>query len=347
MPAPNQGRLNIREVARRAGVSHMTVSRVINGSVNISPKTRAHVQSVLDELGFHPNAMARSLAQGRSGQVGLLIESSSHYGPMSTLRAMDVAARGDGYASLSFTVKSGSAEEMREGLASLTAHDVAGLAIITSRVKTLAWLSGLTLPRATVLLGSPPLDPDDPVERSDLGRVWIDQGRGSRLAVEHLIAAGHRVIGHLAGPADWFDAQWRRATWESCLNEAGLVIPPVATGDWHAQSGFDAADELLRIPDLTAVFAANDQMALGLVHGLSLRGVRVPEDISVVGFDDQPDSGHFLPPLTTVDQDFESLGEGGIAALLTQIDGAGGGVRACVEPHLVERSSTRPAPDPR
>lgn len=342
MPAPNRGRLNIREVARRAGVSHMTVSRVINGSANISPETRAHVQAILDQLGFQPNAMARGLAQGRSRQVGLLIESSSHYGPMSTLRAMDVAARSAGYASLSFTVKSGSTAEMREGLDSLTAHDVAGLAIITSRVTTLAWLSGLRLPRATVLLGSPPLDPADPAERTDLDRVWIDQQRGSRLAVEHLIAAGHRVIGHLAGPSDWFDAQWRHTTWEACLNDAGLTVPPVAMGDWHAQSGFEASDELLQIPDLTAVFAANDQMALGLIHGLSRRGVRVPEDISVVGFDDQPDSGHFLPPLTTVHQDFETLGDAGITAFLAQLDGAGDGVRHHVEPHLVVRSSTRP-----
>ncbi len=340
MPAPSGHAPSMRDVARRAGVSHQTVSRVINDSPNIRADTRDRVLQAIDDLGYRPNGLARALAHGRSRRIGLLMESSSHYGPMSMLRGVELAARRAGYAATTFSVTS--PDEFDQGIDFLRDQRVDALAVITPRQESLDSLSRVELPRACVLVGSmvPDAAPGDP---ADLPRVGVDQALGARLAVQHLIALGHRTIAHLAGPADWFDARVRRDEWRASLEAAGLPVPPLIEGDWRAQSGYDATEAILAIPGVTAVFAANDQMALGLIHGLSDHGLSIPGDLSVVGFDDIPESAHFRPPLTTVHQDFQAVGEAAVAVLLSSL---GEDVRAPtgqIVPELVVRGSTAPA----
>ena len=325
--------VTMREVAARARVSQKTVSRVFNDDPHVRPETRERVRGVMRDLGYVANPIAGVFRSGRVPVLGIAVPDVGDPFFAVIVSAVDAVAR---EADMSTLVASLGHDPDREEdvVRNLLRRAPSGL-FMTPVGSYQGYLDVTAAGLPVVFVDREPVGHDSDV-------IHHDDAAGVRLAVEHLIAAGHRVIGHLAGPSDWFDAQWRHATWEACLNDAGLTVPPVAMGDWHAQSGFEASDELLQIPDLTAVFAANDQMALGLIHGLSRRGVRVPEDISVVGFDDQPDCGHFLPPLTTVHQDFETLGDAGITAFLAQLDGAGDGVRHHVEPHLVVRSSTRP-----
>ena len=340
MPAPGGHAPSMRDVARRAGVSHQTVSRVINDSPNIRAGTRDRVLQAIDDLGYRPNGLARALAHGRSRRIGLLMESSSHYGPMNMLRGVEIAARRAGYAATTFSVTS--PDEFEQGIDFLRDQRVDALAVITPRQESLDSLARVRLPRACVLVGS--VIPDaERGEVAGLQRVGVNQALGARLAVEHLIGLGHRTIAHLAGPADWFDAQVRRDEWRRTLAASGLPVPPVVEGDWRPQSGYDATEAILAIPGVTAVFAANDQMALGLVHGLSDRGLDIPGDVSVVGFDDIPESAHFRPPLTTVHQDFQAVGEVAVGVLLEALGEDAAPTSGQIVPDLVVRGSTAPA----
>jgi DNA-binding LacI/PurR family transcriptional regulator len=330
---------SIRDVAKRAGVSHQTVSRVINKSPRLRPETRDRVLAAIEELGYRPSAAARALAHGRSGRIGLLIESTSHYGPVGMSRGIEVAARHAGYSSTTYSVVPGSSDSFRRGVAFLSSQDVEAMAIIAPRLQYLESLVGVALPGAGVLVGSPPVD-GDPAEELGLQRVCVDQDRGARLAMGHLIEQGHQVIAHLSGPLDWFDARVRRAAWEKMLTSHGLQVPALVEGDWSADCGYESAEKLLTIPGLTAIFAGNDQMALGLIHALADRGLRIPEDISVVGFDDIPESGHFRPPLTTVHQDFEALGEAAVGLILAKLGKDGADIVTRIEPELVIRASS-------
>ena len=177
--------------------------------------------------------------------------------------------------------------------------------------------------------------------------VAVDQYAGAVLAVDHLVQLGHRSIAHLTGPVDWFDALGRVQGWRGALEGAGLPVAPVLVGDWTSDCGYEFGRSH-DFGDATAVFAANDQMALGLIHGLAERGLRVPDDISVVGFDDVPEAAHYQPPLTTVRQDFPELGRRCVARLLGLIGEAephrGGDAAPEVRTELVPRGSTaRPA----
>jgi DNA-binding LacI/PurR family transcriptional regulator len=164
------------------------------------------------------------------------------------------------------------------------------------------------------------------------------------LATEHLLALGHRTVWHVAGPEDWAEANDRVEGWRASLSEAGIAAPPVLRGDWSPASGHRAASELVQGRDVTAVFVANDQMAIGLLNGLHDRGVRVPQDMSVVGFDDIPEAEFLIPPLTTVRQDFDAVGRLGVKLLTDLIAGAAGAehARHRIVPTLSVRGSTAP-----
>lgn len=339
MPASGPSTPGMRDVARLAGVSHQTVSRVINGHPNISPQTRRRVMDAIAALDYRPNAAARALAEGRSRRFGVLLESSSHYGPMSMLRGIEAAARRADYSCTTCTVTSG--ESFRDGLDFLAAQDVDAVAIIAPRVASWGALRGIGLPSALVMVGAATAASVAASGQGELPRVGVDQEAGSSLAVRHLLELGHRVIVHLAGPMDWMDAELRLARFRAEMAAAGDDSPVVVEGDWTAGSGYEAARRVAAVPGVTAVQAANDQMALGLLHGLADLGLDVPGDISVVGFDDIPESEHFRPPLTTVHQDFRLLGESSVAVMLAELGRADVSAVASIEPVLVERESTR------
>jgi DNA-binding LacI/PurR family transcriptional regulator len=327
----------LREIARLAGVSHQTVSRVLNGHPNIRPATREKVMAVVNEQNYRPSRVARALATRRHERIGVVVDGASQSGPSSTLRAIEAAAYARDY-TISTLTASREGTPMRDAVSHLVDHGIDGLIAIAPRTETIRELLGDPGELPVVVINA-----DAPQDRST---VSVDQAAGSRLAMDHLISLGHRVIMHIAGPRDWAEARAREGAWRERLVVAGLPVRPALVGDWTADRGYALAAQVAQTPDCTAVFAANDQMALGLVHGLHDAGLRVPEDISVVGFDDLAESAHYLPPLTTVRQDFEALGTASVIALLEQIAQPGGTTQARRIPaELVLRASTAPPRD--
>ncbi|MBC7725131.1 MAG: LacI family DNA-binding transcriptional regulator [Burkholderiaceae bacterium] len=332
---------NITDVAKLAGVSHQTVSRVLNDVGTVRPETRARVDAAIRELNYRPSAAARALVRGRSRTLGLIATGAPLYGPSSTMLAFNEAARAAGYRVSMASMASVDLGAMVDAIDVLLGQDVEALVVIVADVAAFDALAGL---RVDI-----PLVAAESSGRQGLFSVSIDQYAGARLAVRHLVGLGHRRILHVAGPRGSVDAAERVRGWRAELDSAGLPGSPPVVGTWLARSGFEigellADDGSLGKEGATAVFCANDQMAIGLLHALHLAGIRVPEDVSVVGFDDIPEAAHFRPPLTTVRQDFHDLGSRLMATVLAAL---GGGVvenPAQTTPGLVERASTAPPP---
>jgi DNA-binding LacI/PurR family transcriptional regulator len=323
---------NIRQVASLAGVSHMTVSRVINDHPSIAPATRERVLTVMRDLNYQPNSAARALATRKTNRIGVIVDSVVEFGPGSTVRAIEEAAHERGYTVSTIAVDQ--RVSAADALTTLGAIGVDALCLITPRSDSVELLREGSLEIPTLVVKQEP--------ETDFFTVAVDQRRGARLAVEHLVGLGHRDILHLAGPLDWLDARAREQEWRDCLDRASLAARPVVVGDWTSDSGYAFGRTLGASPEFTAVFAANDQMALGLIHALHESGVRVPQDVSVVGFDDLPDARHFLPPLTTVRQDFRALGTRSVETLLAELEGRDAPTGALIEPELIVRASTAP-----
>lgn len=320
------------DVAALAGVSHQTVSRVINGHTNIREATRQRVLAAIEQVRYRPSSIARALATNRTMQIGVLVDSPVHYGPNSTARAIETAARAAGYAVSSITVSDQPEPDLEPSVSHLLAHGVDALCAITSRTSSIAALRELTVEVPTLAVMP---EPDD-----RLLTVAVDHRAGARLAMDHLIGLGHRRIAHLSGPSDWSEARIRREVWRDELRAAGLPVGVLLEGDWTADAGYRVGLDPRAVGDATAVFAGNDQMALGLIHGLRDRGVRVPLQVSVVGFDDVPEARHLHPPLTTVRQDFHALGELCVASLLAALAGAEPPRHQLLAPESVVRDST-------
>jgi DNA-binding LacI/PurR family transcriptional regulator len=323
------------DVARLAGVSHQTVSRVLNDHPNVREQTRLRVRAAIAELGYRPNRAARALVTGRSQLIGIVAQNSTLYGPASLLAAFEQAA-----AEAGFAVSVGSVGRLdRESIAGAVERHldqrVAGLVVIAPVKSADDALEDMPV-------GVPLVTIDGDPQRSHT-LVTVDQAAGARAATEHLLAAGHRTVWHISGPADWYDAAWRIEGWRGALEDAGAEVPPLVTADWSASSGYDAGRMLARMPEVTAVFAANDHQALGLLRAFNEHGRRVPHDVSVVGFDDVPEAAYFIPPLTTVRPDFDAVAQAGLDLLLAQLaDEATPPTRVVIAPTLVERSSVAP-----
>jgi len=325
------GRPSIYDVAAQAGVSHTTVSRVLNGHPNIREATRRRVQVAIDDLGFTRSSIARALKTNRTMRIGAFVDSPSEYGPNATLRAVESAARRHGYAVTAYSAAGDDGGHVDAGLAEFRTQGVDALCVIAPRSSSLDRLREGSVEVPMLVVKE---EPD-----AGLRTASVDQRAGASMAVAHLLELGHRNILHLAGPLDWFDARARAEAWRAALVEAGLPAPEPAKGDWSSDAGY-AFGSTVELGDATAIFAANDQMALGMIHGFMERGIKVPEDVSVVGFDDMPDARHFLPPLTTVRQDFAALGRLVIGELLAAIEGRAVEDRELIEPELRVRSST-------
>lgn len=319
----------MEDVARVAGVSHQTVSRVLNDHPNVSTGTRDRVSAAIQELGYRRNPAARSLVTRSSRTIGVIITELEQYGPASTLLGLQEAAFRNGY----FVSVAGLREMTREAVLDSVNHllnqapdGIVVVAPLDSGVDLVRNLE-LTVPLEIVASGLAP-------DRTQL--------QAARLAVAHLVDLGHRSIAHLAGPGRWMDAQQRAAGWREELLARGLEISEPMTGDWGAQSGYANGLEF-DADGSSAVFVANDQMALGFMRALNERGVRVPEDVSIVGFDDQPEAAYFLPPLTTIRQDYRTLGASCLDRLLLQIPSGRTSTTnspAAPKPSLVVRAST-------
>jgi DNA-binding LacI/PurR family transcriptional regulator len=330
----------MHDVARLAGVSHQTVSRVINNHPNVRAATRERVERAMAALDYRPNVMARGLVTRRSGLLGVVTVESDRYGPTSSLMAIERAARAAGYAVTVFVAgeDSGGGRGAVEAMAKLA---VEGVIVIAPTEQAARAMTGFRhdLPVVAIEAG---IGPNVPV-------VSIDQVLGARLATAHLLGLGHPTVWHVAGPAAWPEARERKEGWLQAVSDAFRPAPPVFHGDWSAASGYRAGRELaVRATGpagaMSAVFVANDHMALGLIKALHEAGLRVPQDVSVVGFDDIPEAEYLLPPLTTVRQDFAELGRRGVEVLARVISGDTLLDSAPMRPELVVRASTAPVP---
>jgi DNA-binding LacI/PurR family transcriptional regulator len=333
----------LADVAAHAGVSHQTVSRVVNGHPHVAPATRERVLRAIAELGYRPNTAARALVTGSTRSIGLVTSHINQYGPAQTLLGLEKAARAAGY-SLSVAILDEDSERaMREAVDRFVAQSVDAVVALSTygqAVEALARFQA-AVPLIAVQVGRDPAHPT----------VWVDQQAGAVLATRHLLELGHRTVHHVTGPQDSLEAGGRLLGWRSELLTVGAPVPEVIVGDWWPTSGYAAGRELVtrlrsgrRVTDeVTAVFVANDQMALGLLHAFHEAGLSVPGDISVVGFDDVPESAYYTPALTTVQQDFAELGRRGVELVLARLNGEEFTADP-VMPRLVVRSSTGPAP---
>jgi DNA-binding LacI/PurR family transcriptional regulator len=327
---------SITDVADLANVSYQTVSRVLNNHPSVRESTRARVLGAIDQLGYLPNHAARSLVTGRSQTLGVLTLDVADWSGLTALYGIERTAREAGYYVSVATLNAIDRASVHSAAARLAEQSVAGLVVIAPIEAAAGALTGLPpdLP-AVAIEGDPAVE---------VATIAVDQASGAAAATRHLLELGHRTVFHIAGPRDWMQAQERITGWRQALDEAGAEITLPLRGDWSARSGYEVGQMLARIPELTAVFAGNDQMALGLLRALSERGLSTPGDVSVVGFDDIPEAAYFPPPLTSVHQDFQEVGRQGLEMLLSQIEsGARSTERRVVSSELVIRESSGPA----
>ncbi|WP_207211967.1 LacI family DNA-binding transcriptional regulator [Promicromonospora panici] len=337
-------RVAMTDVARRAGVSQKTVSRVVNREPHVADAIRAKVQAVIDELGFRPNAAARALVTRRNQRIGMVTMSTSLYGPASILEGVDSALRGSGYYLSVARTQGNRVADLQAAIDELVTQDIAGL-VLSEPID-------LGRPDLRIPNGLPVLSFDSPVPgsletdaRPDELVMGADEIAGARSASEHLLALGHHTVHHIGGTEGWAATARRVEGWRSALSDAGIEAPPVMHGDWTPRSGHEATTELLRLGDVTAIFAANDHMAIGAIRAVEQAGLRVPGDVSIVGFDDAPEAEFLSTPLTTVRQDFAEVTRLAVHRLVRTIEGRPPAERRRLVPaQLVVRQSAAPPP---
>lgn len=319
------------DVARLAGVSHQTVSRVINGSDNIRPATRSRVEHAIAALGYRPNTAARTLVTRRSKTIGIISSNTSQHGPASIQHSLQEAARSAGYFSSVVTLSEVTHHELRDALDHLDRQSVEAIVMIATQNDALAVAHAEVTSTPLVL-----------VEGELTGRglsVGVDQAAGARLATQHLVDLGHRQIVHVSGPLSWTEARARRTGYIEVMRREGLRVDADLEGDWSPARGCAIGRSLAERGHFTAVFVANDQMALGILHAFAQAGVAVPADVSVVGFDDIPEAAYTNPSLTTVHQDFRAVGRRAIEVVTAVLSGVEVAT-PLLAPQLVVRASS-------
>ncbi len=335
--------VTIRDVAKVAGVSPMTVSRVLNDRPDVSPATRQHVQEVIDDLGYSPSVVARNLSQGRSSTIGVVSSGLEFYGPSRTLVGIERQANDLGFSLMVRLLHNPLDSRGERALSELVANQVAGIIWAVAEIgDRREWLYGHLRNEVTpvVFLNMKP--------RPDTSLVAVNNRLGGRLAAAHLLEQGYQHIGIITGPQEWWESRERGLGWRETLLEAGRddLDRFMVHGDWSAASGHRAMKRLLdRVPELDAVFVSNDSMALGALQAVISCGHSVPRDLAVVGFDDIPESAYFSPPLTTVRQDLLEVGCQAVSLLHQQLQARRNeesvvSAVAIVEPELVVRRSS-------
>ena len=299
-------KLTIRDVAEAAGVSTQTVSRVINSRPDVSPDTRARVQHVVKELGYSPNVIARSLSRGRTNTFGVVGYGLSYFGPASVLSGIEQKSNELGFSLLLSLLDDFDGAQIDGILKNLLSRQVDGIIwAVPGNDRLIGEVSGRlsNIAAPVVYLNK--------LENRDEVIVAMDNRLGGRLATNHLLEQGYRRIGIITGPIDWWEAQEREKGWRETMGEAGVtnLEELIVNGDWTAASGEIGLHNLLiKSPDINAVFACNDQMALGALQSARRMGINVPHDLGIVGFDDIPEAAYFFPSLTTIRQNANALG---------------------------------------
>jgi DNA-binding LacI/PurR family transcriptional regulator len=321
------------DVAKLAGVSHQTVSRVLNDAAHVRPETRERVLEAMRMLDYRPNAVARALVTGRTRTLGVVSFDTTLYGPASTLLGIERAAHAHGYYVSIVSMGSLDRASLVDAIGRLARQGVDGVLVIAPLLEAIHALGALQADVPIVAVEAGP--------QEALPVVEVDQVAGARAAVRHLLDLGHGTVHHIAGPVAFQEAVQREQSWRATLADAGVVAPAPLIGDWSAASGYALGRELLEThDDVSAIFVGNDQMALGVLRALHEAGRSVPDDVSVVGFDDMPEAEFFTPPLTSVRQDFTEVGERALHLMLGRLDDGAAPERVVIAPQLVVRAST-------
>jgi DNA-binding LacI/PurR family transcriptional regulator len=329
-----QRQANIYDVARLAKVSHQTVSRVLNNNPSIRPETKSRVLKAMASLDYRPNQAARALATSKTKMLGILASDTDFTGPASMVHEMERAARAQGYFVVSCGIDPTDVESVKEGIEHLQSLGIEGLAVVTPHVNAVQYVRENVAGIPVVTL--------DSMYRMDELSVSVDNFTGASLATQHLIDLGHSRILHISGPKDWYESTTRAAGYTSTMLNANLT-PMVLDGDWEISTGFSLGSELDIVgKSITAVFLANDRMAMGFLHAMRLRQISVPSDISVVGFDDMEEANYCWPPLTTMKQDFKALGDRAMQLLLQELQGTAYQTLERLVPEMILRESTAP-----
>jgi LacI family transcriptional regulator len=334
-------RWTIKEVAEAAGVSTQTVSRVLNNRPDVAPETYQRVQQIITDTGYSPNVFARSLTQGRSHILGVVAFGLEYFGPSRVLTGIEEQADEMGYSISLNLIHLAETDDVDALLNGLIARQVDGIIWAIPEVgDNRAWSHTMSqdLPVPVALVGGM-------AGRSSLPSVGIDNHAIGRLATEHLLAGGARHVGVITGPLGWWEAKQRYLGWHEILETHGLTPHDalIVEGDWNANSGEQGLHRLLeQDPELDAVFAGNDQMALGVLHAAHGLGRRIPEDLAVVGVDNIAESSHFWPALTTVDQPLREAGAAAVRDVVASI-GRSRGTRRAHEPATPQATLLRPS----
>lgn len=336
--------VTIKQVAREAGVSPQTVSRVANNHPDVSPETRERVQRVIDRLSYQPSHIARTLIQGHSRTLGVVGTGLEYYGPSRTLFGIEKQADDLGYALHLTLIRQPERSDVDQVRRDLLSRHVEGIIWAVPEIAdNRAWIRRIN-GSASVPIVFINMHPDP-----ELSVVAVDNRAGGRLATDHLLSQSYRRLGLITGPADWWEVRERRLGWEDALRAAGLAAEEnlVVEGDWSPPSGERALRRLLeQRPDVEAVFVCNDQMAVGALQAARALGRRVPGDLGIIGFDDIPESAYFEPSLSTVRQDMGELGSRAVKEVCRLIEATHQGKSATqpmsvfIKPELIVRASS-------
>jgi DNA-binding LacI/PurR family transcriptional regulator len=333
-------RITIKDVAALCGVSTQTVSRVINDRPDVAPDTRRRIEEAIEQLGYKPSAVARTLVARRSNAIGVLLAGMGYTGTALTLRGIVDESANLGLTVLIAELPEGdSLDDPRPAISALTERHVDGIIMSVPAI-------GHSVERIRSVL----TDQYEPVVFVKAGvsdrysSVLVDNIGATEDVIDHLVTIGRSRIAHISGPVNWHEAKDRCEGWKRGLERHGLVADPdlCEEGTWSPASGAEATKALLdRVPDLDAIVAANDRMALGALHVLRSRGLRVPDDVAVSGFDDIEDAAWFAPPLTSVRQPLTEMGREAVRTLLGQVrDGSTSPQTIPLQAALMVREST-------
>jgi DNA-binding LacI/PurR family transcriptional regulator len=323
------------DVAKLAGVSPQTVSRVVNAREYVGGDTRERVLTAMRELSYRPNRAAQALVTGRSKTLGVISIDSVAFGPVSVLRGLERAAHAHGYFVSVARLGSLDRGSVFQALEHLQRQSVEGIILNAGQ-------DGITQELDRRLMDVPVVAVEDTPE-ARVPVVAVDQVAGAAAATRLLLDLGHRNVSHIAGPTDWSAARRRIEGWRTALESAEVPVAPPVSGDWSVRSGYELGRLLAQDREATAIFAANDEMALGAMRAMFEAGREVPRDVSIIGFDDVPFARYLTPPLTTVRQDFEEIGQRSVDMLLDAIRGVDDThARAAITLELVVRGSSAP-----
>lgn len=321
----------ITDVAERAGVSVPTVSRVLTGAARVSPAKRALVEAAIADLNYRPSAAARVLVSRRSRTIAVIAGNTSRYGYAETIRGIEIAARAEGYTVMITVVESADEDEVDRAIAATLTQELAGIVVMKFDPPGVAALKKIPPDLPVVALSG--------TRETGLRQAVLDEAGAAEELTDYLLRLGHATVHHVrVPPSRRMDG--RTTGWKRSLNRHGAPVPPLRDATWDPKSGVPIGRELAADPSVTAVFCGNDEIAMGVMRGITEAGLRVPEDVSVAGFDDHPLAELWTPPLTTAEQDFAGLGRRGFRLLLQALDGTGDRLYSSERPRLVFRDST-------